>query len=161
MNEQIGRRATSALIAFALMAFASITIAGAVEQVTTGSTDGTLMCKSCGPNVNVQSKSGTATGGYANGNPDGTATNVGMGYTTPDDGTVYSGTASIVVTGDDGTIWENVTSGVTDTGNGLQMFTGLDNIYVPVGGSISIRVSETNWLGASFAATWNLRNYKP
>jgi len=161
MKEQIGRRAASALIAFALMTFGSITFAGAVQQVSTGSDDGSLMCKSCGPNVNVQSKSGTATGGYANGNPDGTATNVGMGYTTPNDGTAYSGSASIVVTGDDGTIWENVTSSISDNGNGMQMFTGLDNIYVPVGGSISIRVSEANWLGNSFTASWNLRNYKP
>lgn len=161
MKEQIGRRATSALMAFALMTFASITIAGAVEQVATGSGDGSSMCKSCGPNVNVQSKSGTATGGYANGNPDGTATDVGMGYTTPNDGTVYYGTASIVVTGGDGTIWENPTSGISDTGNGIHMFTELDNIYVPVGGSISISVSEGNWLGNRFTASWNLRNYKP
>lgn len=160
MTNFSSRRAASAVLAFAIMALASASLAGAVEQVATGDPGGTMMCKNCGPNVNVQTKSGTATGGYANANGDGT-TNIGMGYTTPNDGTTYTGTSSIVVTDGDGNLYDNVTAGVTDNGNGVQMFSGLDNIYMPPGGSISITVKESNGNGGSFTATWNLRNYKP
>jgi hypothetical protein len=162
MSLHFSGRSAAGIVSLCLVLILSASLAEAVppQQISPGDIGGGTLCKSCGPNVNVQQKSGTATGGYANQNSNG-STNVGMGYATPNDGTAYSGTASIIVTDIDGNLVTNFTSSISDYGNGVQMFTGLDGTHVPIGGSISIRVSEGNWNGASFSAGWDLQNFQP
>jgi hypothetical protein len=163
MKDHVSRRAATALLAFAMTVFASITFAGAVQQVQPGDGDGggSMMCKNCGPNYNVQTKSGTATGGYANTYTDGES-DLGMYYTTPNDGSTYSGTQSIVVTDVQGDLLYNYTASFTNPGDGGQYVSGLSGLpYLPTGSSISVSVTGSNSNGTSFSATWNLRNYHP
>lgn len=160
MHRHVGGRLAVAVVTLTLVTLASVTQVEAVNPVMPGDPGGGMICKSCGTNVNVQQTSGTATSGYANSNGDGTA-NVGMAYSTPNDGTTYSGTSSIVVTDQNGSIVENLTGGITDAGNGTQMSTGQPGLTAPLGGSISIRINESNGIGGSFSASWNLRNFRP
>jgi hypothetical protein len=52
------------------------------------------------------------------------------------------------------------TGTITDQGNGVMMYTGLDGIHIPPGANIFISVSEGNWIG-TFKASWHLQNYQP
>lgn len=133
--------------------------ASAVTQVQTADPGGNLLCYNCG-NTNRTQKSGTAVSGWVDPNTDGTA-NTGMGYVVPNDGTEYSGQMSVVVTADDGSLVGNYTNDVADFGDGSILYEGLDGIYIPIGGSVSISITESNATGRSFSAGWALRNYRP
>jgi hypothetical protein len=131
----------------------------AVTQVTTGDPGGSMLCYNCGANNRTQ-KSGNATDGYIEDNGDGTQDAM-MGYTTPSDGSEYSGTISVVVSDADGNLVNNSTQNVSDFGNGTIMYEGQQGLNIPIGGSVSISVSETNSSGRGFTAGWSLRNYRP
>lgn len=134
--------------------------AGAVNQVMPGDPGGGMICNNCGANKNATSQTGNATGGSVQSNGNGNA-NVSMSYATPNDGSNYAGSVSIIVQDANGNYLYNYSGGITDNGNGGTMYTGLDDIYVPVGATISIYLSETNSAGRSFNAGWGLRNYRP
>jgi hypothetical protein len=153
-----GGRLPAAVVSICLVGSAALP-ARAIDMVLTGDPGGSMTCYNCGANNRTQ-KSGSAVSGYADGNDDGTA-NAGMGYTTPNDGTTYSGTLSIVTTASDGTLLSNFTGGLTDVGMGTIVFAGYDGVSLPVGGSVSVSVSESNGLGGSFNASWSLRNFHP
>lgn len=153
------RRIATVAVSFALLVLgpASIATAG-VQPVNAADEGGSMSCHSCGPNR--QQQSGTATGGSAQQNPDGTS-NVSMTYGQPGDGTTYTGTMSIVTTDADGNLVVNITQGMTWDGSGGFAVSGWDHITAPIGGSISIRVNGTNARGGSFSAGWTLQDYQP
>ena len=52
-------------------------------------------------------------------------------------------------------------STVTDYGSGQTMTVGYRAMNIPVGGSVLIRLNESNGFGSSFTAGFRLRNFQP
>jgi hypothetical protein len=110
---------------------------------------------------NATTKDGTATGGSVAQNADGKTADANMFYTTPNDGSTYTGTYTVISYDENGTQIAQATSGVTDYGNGAQMVVGYGAITLPRGGMILIRLTESNGRGGSFTAAFRLRNFQP
>ncbi|HEV2738527.1 MAG TPA: hypothetical protein VGU66_08110 [Candidatus Elarobacter sp.] len=155
MNMLRGRTAT-ALASLCLLLAATAGPASAVlpEDIAN---DGMGLCANC--KANTQTKTGNATGGYVHDNGNGYS-NTAMSYVPPNDGTQYSGTVSITINDANGNNLYNYSGSISDTGNGATQYAGLDDIYIPAGANIFIKVTESNW-AQSFAASWHLQNYQP
>jgi len=110
---------------------------------------------------NTTSKDGNATGGSVQQNSDGKTADANMYYTTPNDGSAYSGSYTVTSYDQNGTQIARAYSTVTDSGNGGQMVVGYNAITLPPGGMILIRLNESNGRGASFTAGSRLRNFQP
>jgi hypothetical protein len=155
----VSARFAAALASLCLIVPAVIAPAGAT-YVTPVIPDPGGGCQVCGQNQNQnqQTTSGNATGGYATDAGNGYS-DVGMNYTTPNNGSAYSGNISIVVQDSNGNVLYNYQGSISDVGNGGTMSTGLNGVYVPNGGSVSIYLSQTNSGGQSFQAGWGIRNF--
>jgi hypothetical protein len=155
-NLMRGRLAT-AMVSLSLLLAVNVATADAINQVMPGDNGG-MICANCGP-PNRATTTGNATGGTVTNNGNGTQ-NTSMSYVPPNDGTVYTGTVSITVNDANGNNLYSYTGTITDQGNGVTMYTGLDGIYIPPGANIFISVSEGNWI-TTFKASWHLQNYQP
>jgi hypothetical protein len=114
-------------------------------------------CQRC----NQQQTSGTATDGDASNNPDGSGSQFGINYDVPDDNTMYSGTVMTQVVNSDGTTTVNVFP-ISDYGSGASGYaTSYNSSAIPIGGTGSITISESNGNGQSFSAGWVIRNFRP
>ena len=159
MKASYGRRAAAALLSFGLAVAIGLAPVGATFVVPVEGPDG--LGPSGTQSHNVQGISGNAVSGSATPTSDPNYSDVGMVYRDPNDGTTYNGTQSIVSTAADGTLIGNSTATFTDRANGGTVYAGQDHFPLPPGGSVSISVTATNGNGASFTATWTLRNYRP
>ena len=101
---------------------------------------------------NTTTTDGTATGGYVTQNADGTTADANMTYTTPTDGSTYTGNYTVTSYDSNGVQIAQASSGVTDYGTGSQMVVGYGAITLPAGGMILIRLTESNGSGKSFTA---------
>jgi hypothetical protein len=113
-----------------------------------------------GTPANQTTKDGNATGGNVSQNADGTSSAT-MNYTTPNDGSTYTGSYTVTSYDSNGTQVAQASSGVTDTGNGAPMLVGYDAINIPVGGSVLIRLNESDGRGHSFTAGFRMNNFQP
>jgi hypothetical protein len=122
--------------------------------------DGQGICTNCQPNV--KTKTGNATGGSVSDNGDGSA-NATMTYSVPNDGDVYTGTSQVIVKDANGNTILDLTGTVWNSGDGTPGITGLNGIYVPIGGNVYINVIEHGSINStrSFSGSFHLQNYQP
>ncbi|MDP9106196.1 MAG: hypothetical protein M3N49_09705 [Candidatus Eremiobacteraeota bacterium] len=146
-----------ALVSFCLALGPSVVLAAI--PVATGDPGGGWMGGGHG-NANTTTTSGNATGGNVSANGDGTASAT-MNYTTPNDGSTYSGQYTVTSYDANGYQVAQASSTVTDSGNGGTMLVGYDAITVPTGGSVLIRLYESDGSGNTFSAGFRLTNFKP
>jgi hypothetical protein len=83
-----------------------------------------------------------------------------MYYTTPNDGSTYSGSYTVTSYDQNGTQIAQAYTTVTDSGNG-GLVVGYNAITLRPGGMILIRLNASNGSGASFTAGFRLRNFQP
>ncbi len=159
MTNTLRGRLATVTASLCLSLAVSIAPVDAINQVAPGDGDtGSMICANCGP-PNQATTTGNASGGSVTDNGNGTQ-NTSMAYAPPNDGSVYSGTVSITVNDANGKNLYSYNGSITDQGNGVTMYTGLDNIHIPAGANIFISVREGNWV-TSFTASWHLTNYQP
>jgi hypothetical protein len=157
MQVLLRSRVTAALVSLCLAFSASM--ASASQPVLPGDPGGGWMGGGHGT-PNQTSKDGNATGGSVSQNSDGSSSAT-MNYTTPNDGSNYSGTYTATSYDADGNQVAQVTSSVSDTGNGGQMLVGYDAMNVPIGGAVLIRLNESNGHGGWFTAGFRMSNFQP
>lgn len=159
---KLGGRAAVASISLCLSIFmltitAAPSLATFVVPVTPGDGGGPLgPCQGCDVQL-----SGTATGGNAENTQNGSQFD--LNYAVPGDGTMYSGTIMTQVVNADGTVTVN-TFAISDFGNPNStggFATAWNNSSIPLGGSASITINESNGNGKSFVAGYTVRNFRP
>lgn len=150
-------RIAAALVSLCLALGASV--ASASQPVLPGDSGGGWLVGGHGT-PNQKSKDGNATGGSVSQNSNGSSSAT-MTYTTPNDGSNWSGSYTVTAYDADGNQVAQAMSTVTDTGNGVQMLVGYDEMNVPVGGSVLIRLNESNGRGGWFTAGFRLINFQP
>lgn len=143
--------------------FLALTSAAAMADlpVQTADPDGGMTYHAGATPPNTTSKDGNATAGSVEQNSDGKTADANMYYTTPNDGSTYSGSYTVTSYDQNGTQIAQAYRGVTDSGNGGQMVVGYNAITLPPGGMILIRLNESNGRGGSFTAGFRLRNFQP
>jgi hypothetical protein len=154
-----GGRLAAALVVLSL-SLAAAAPALAVTPVQTGDPGGGMTCVNCGPQHQSEQTSGSATGGSASNNPDGSGSQFDLSYDLPDDGQVYSGTLMTEVVNPDGSVsvqtWPTTWTSVGGSGYA----TAWNNAAIPIGGSGSISISATAGNGSSFNAGWVVKNFR-
>jgi hypothetical protein len=159
MTKTLHGRLTTGLASLYLLTTLSVGPAGAVDEVATGDQSGQMICANCKPNT--QTKAGNAVSGSVTDNGNGSA-NASMVYSVPNDGDTYSGTSEVVVKDASGATVLDITGSAWDAGTGGLNTTGLNGIYVPVGGSVYINIIESNTTGTKgFSGSYHLQNYQP
>lgn len=160
MKVTVGGRFAAASLSVCLTLLASAAPSYAVNQVVPNDAGGRLTCANCGANQQVNTPTGTATGGSASNNPDGSGSSFDVNYTVPSDGQQYSGQLMTQVVNADGSVSVQ-TWPISDYANGNQSAyaTAWNNATIPLGGSASISISETAPNGASFTAGFKVDNF--
>jgi hypothetical protein len=156
-----GSRFAAASVSFCLLLLGFSTVptrANIVIPVLPTNGGGPLgPCQGC----NQSQTSGTATGGSASNNSDGTGSQLDITYDTPSDNTMYSGTLMTQVVNPDGSVTVNIFP-ISDFANGSSGYaSAFNSSVIPLGGAASITVNESNASGASFSAGWTIRNFHP
>ena len=133
----------------------------AATPVTTADPEGGVTYNAGATPPNTVTTDGTTTGGSVQQNSDGTTADANMYYTSPSDGSTYTGTGTVTSYDQNGVQIAQATQTVTVSGNGGTWVTGYAAITLPVGGSILIRVNASNGCGGFFTAGFRLRNFQP
>lgn len=157
MKNLSSSRFAVALVSFCLAM--GVSIASAAQPVAPGDPGGGWMGGGHG-NANTTTTSGNATGGSVSQNSDGTSS-ANMTYNTPNDGSSYSGNYTVTSYDQNGNQVARASSTLSDTGNGGQMVVGYGAMNVPVGGSVLIRLYESDGQGNTFSAGFRLTNFEP
>lgn len=160
MTNLITRNRVAAGLASLFLALTS-TAAMAEFTVQTADPDGGVTYHAGATPPNTTTTDGTATGGSVQQNSDGTTADANMYYTSPSDGSTYTGTGTVTSYDQNGVQIAQATQTITVSGNGGTYVTGYGAITLPVGGTILIRVNASNGNGAFFTAGFRLRNFQP
>lgn len=159
MRETIhGGRLAAALVILSLT-LATAAPAFAITPVQTADPGGGVTCVNCGPQQQSEQTSGSATGGSASNNSDGSGSSFDLSYDLPDDGQVYSGSLMTQVVNPDGSVsvqtWSTTWTSIGGTGYAAAW----NNAPIPIGGSASISISANAGNGSTFTAGWVVRNF--
>lgn len=104
MKVTVGGRLAAASLSVCLTFLASAAPSYAVNPVAPNDAGGGVTCANCRPNQQVNTTTGTATGGSASNNPDGSGSSLDINYGVPNDGQMYSGQLMTQVVNADGSV---------------------------------------------------------